>query len=1344
MDEETRKIIERTKERREKLKMMSETDGTHRRRRPLSEDMSANIETVQDDDSPKRQCLRSAEQNIKPDTPAIRGVQSRRNDLTTLCLSSDDGDYVPVPVPRKSLCQEENRDPNQEVFKPQCRSRLAKLAQRINAWDDDYSKHETVGLFSRPNSVHSVDRERDIPMTTAFTEVPLETRDSRSRSAAPVAPHMRSPRSKSAAPIASAPATPVPVRSKSPGPSYAPRSPAPVAPRLMPSDDLETAIETMSRQQKPLRNNKKIPYTAKGSGHDHLQDIPSGIPVNARGLNDSLTQGETTDDEPTNKPVSERLAKWSKKVSATEINCASPSKSENTQPNSKTTTPMGNRCSQNLSSKVAQLEKSLGISSTPKQNRAAFSNQQSSQSSGSSSVQINSVSSSAPSSATHNTPAAEPINGKNKQGNKRRESFEPTSQSVSERMAEWQKKVNTLEAVTEKEPTAYPVNARMSAWEQVTASGSTESNKMIKPKGTTLPCPTTTPSRPVSANIPTSACIPKSPGMARKFESPVVKSNSVDAKSKPLSPSKASCAMKAIQQRLFETQQSTTTQSLAERIRQERMAELKVLENRWHNGILKDNTVKSDQESDVNEPSATVPNEKKTGQMVATSGIPPPPPPSLPALSKTTASATSSKTTTTASTGESSSIFKLVAVPEKKSALVNSEDTPLKSVVKQVRFEDSFESSDDYYGYGHYQESSIDDISDETDAERTLESHQDLQYMEQDFEDDYYSSSEENEALCRAAAAQNNMSHPDNDESDDVSISAFVPESVRQQYKLSLQTESSTNIIELAKRQQHLEKSKNRKYQPHDNIDSTDDTLDEDYDSDEMESMATTSVDDLIDDALDSDTDDNRLQTTPIQSANKRGSHLLATCTDSCYDDTTTDDDVVMRKRSPLMYSISMYRSKRFSNNTTPVQKIVRNSRPMSSEEELEREKPKEDSRKSILERIKQLSNQVSLEQTVILQTSNALNQCCTEGSNFSGSAQQVECHKLLLIACQKRRAYLEEIQRLKASNCLNPFGPGTKGTLAISDIRLPLKKDFVSRMSTVYDLNVFYYVILIRNGPQVFTTQLISTHDPMVRGSLDFPNMIKMTDITSKFQVTLELYEMVRIANKFFSIIAFAKILFSRFRISSYFPVAHISSNPAGPTSIHSSSFTLTWSTSLKMSNIDKNSFTMDRVPYDAPLIGSIYLRMKCNMETNVSESGFLTMFEDVSGLGAWHRRWCALSGNKMKYWKYPDDENRKDPIGYIDLKRCITEKVGLISRDICARPNTFEMCTVRPLRPGEEDTLVTRKHHTMATIRHMLSADTKEERILWCNKLNEALDNIRAWQVDALKPIKVPSHAV
>ena len=35
-------------------------------------------------------------------------------------------------------------------------------------------------------------------------------------------------------------------------------------------------------------------------------------------------------------------------------------------------------------------------------------------------------------------------------------------------------------------------------------------------------------------------------------------------------------------------------------------------------------------------------------------------------------------------------------------------------------------------------------------------------------------------------------------------------------------------------------------------------------------------------------------------------------------------------------------------------------------------------------------------------------------------------------------------------------------------------------------------------------------------------------------------------------------------------------------------------------------------------------------------------------------------------------------------------------------------------------------------------MSADTKDERMLWCGKLNEALQNVRAWHSDALRPIK------
>jgi len=43
----------------------------------------------------------------------------------------------------------------------------------------------------------------------------------------------------------------------------------------------------------------------------------------------------------------------------------------------------------------------------------------------------------------------------------------------------------------------------------------------------------------------------------------------------------------------------------------------------------------------------------------------------------------------------------------------------------------------------------------------------------------------------------------------------------------------------------------------------------------------------------------------------------------------------------------------------------------------------------------------VNQELSVIQQTSNALNQCCHGTSAFAGSSEAVECHRLLLVACE-------------------------------------------------------------------------------------------------------------------------------------------------------------------------------------------------------------------------------------------------------------------------------------------------------------------------------------------------------
>jgi actin-binding protein anillin len=59
-------------------------------------------------------------------------------------------------------------------------------------------------------------------------------------------------------------------------------------------------------------------------------------------------------------------------------------------------------------------------------------------------------------------------------------------------------------------------------------------------------------------------------------------------------------------------------------------------------------------------------------------------------------------------------------------------------------------------------------------------------------------------------------------------------------------------------------------------------------------------------------------------------------------------------------------------------------------------------------------------------------------------------------------------------------------------------------------DMTTYYFILLIRNGPQVIFTQMLSTHDPMMRGSLDFPNLIKINGITGSFRLEMEIYCMV------------------------------------------------------------------------------------------------------------------------------------------------------------------------------------------------------------------------------------------
>ena len=87
--------------------------------------------------------------------------------------------------------------------------------------------------------------------------------------------------------------------------------------------------------------------------------------------------------------------------------------------------------------------------------------------------------------------------------------------------------------------------------------------------------------------------------------------------------------------------------------------------------------------------------------------------------------------------------------------------------------------------------------------------------------------------------------------------------------------------------------------------------------------------------------------------------------------------------------------------------------------------------------------------------------------------------------------------------------------------------------------------------------------------------------------------------------------------------------------------------------------------------------------------------------------------------------------------MRKCVTEHVDVVSRDICARPNTFLLVTVRQAQAADKNSLVmTCSNPNRTALRHLLSADLKEERHLWCRQINRVLANLRAWDADAQKP--------
>lgn len=300
--------------------------------------------------------------------------------------------------------------------------------------------------------------------------------------------------------------------------------------------------------------------------------------------------------------------------------------------------------------------------------------------------------------------------------------------------------------------------------------------------------------------------------------------------------------------------------------------------------------------------------------------------------------------------------------------------------------------------------------------------------------------------------------------------------------------------------------------------------------------------------------------------------------------------------------------------------------------------------------KIKKLMLEVYKQQHYIAQSSQAINLCAAT-VEFSGSSEAVEGERHLLVATHRRQAAMNEVQRLRVEGDLHG-NVKDRGQVTISEITLPLRQDYIRRLSTD-TISGHHLVCLVKYAEQVVATRTVPTLPGLL--AVKFPDTITLPDVATDFKITLEIYGMTAQREVLPHDIKYHITPIKKQKSSLLTPKGkkgHADSNllfmpsvqsPGGPNAVRSPGMVQYGFVIFSMREVRRSNWTLNTVSAVSPLEGSVHMKVDCQLAVSVDYQGFLTMFEDSSGFGAWHRRWCRLHGSQLSYWKYPDDEKTK-----------------------------------------------------------------------------------------------------
>ncbi|XP_070154737.1 anillin-like [Polyergus mexicanus] len=507
-------------------------------------------------------------------------------------------------------------------------------------------------------------------------------------------------------------------------------------------------------------------------------------------------------------------------------------------------------------------------------------------------------------------------------------------------------------------------------------------------------------------------------------------------------------------------------------------------------------------------------------------------------------------------------------------------------------------------------------------------------------------------------------------------------------------------------------------------------SMEPDLDSTTSDISALDEMDQYLDECFDMEDNNVKEEGPTPPKVNKGQKSLLTACNSFKYRSPLKDSDRLEDgdKCTPLVRTVSAYRREQFQ-----LAKANSAARPEAESDPVYNHTEKcEDESVLVENKVKKLLDEVVRQNKKIEEASKALN-LCKASIEFNGSSEHVGGEWALLVATRKRQAALNEVQRLKREGSLRPVKAGSpdmgSGTLSISAITLSLKPEYIRHMGLDKYL---YCVCLMYHLGEVIATQaaIAEPRDSCIR----FPSMLKFENLHSDFEIDVEVYSLqtqpkfLPHEKKYHINHHNIKAMNKTPKKKNQFVMPDIQS-PAGPHVIRSPAFELSGTTTITINDINCEQFALYGISSHSPLEGLLRMRVSRKLSVSIEHRGFLTLFEDVSNLGAWYRRWYWLKDAKLYFWVHPEDEHKKNPIGYLDLKGVLTKNVQFVNREKCARPFTFVLETSRQAQPGDHDSLVMKTNGIETTIEHFLLADTKEEGLQWMSKLNKTLSLIRAW---------------